>query len=85
MGDNMSTVENKHILDRVELFDVREDYFFGKINIFRLKEPPYEYLFDYRKNYVNEPHRMNKDLELMQRVKKITHPNLAKIYHSELR
>lgn len=84
MGENISTVET-HILDRIDIVQEREDPFFGKIEIFRLKESPYEYLFDYKKNYVNDAARMSRDNDLMQKLKSITHPNLAKIFYSELR
>ena len=45
-------------------------------------DPPYEYLMDYKKNYINDKQRMNKDLALMNQLKNIEHANMAKIYHS---
>lgn len=81
MGDNISTA-NKNIEDKLQLVNNTTHPLFGKIDIYHLTEPPYEYLMDYRKNYINDKQRMNKDLALINQLKNIEHSNMAKIYHS---
>ena len=47
-----------------------------------MTQPPYEYLMDYKKTYVNDKQRLEKDLSLMNQLKNIEHSNLAKIYQN---
>lgn len=82
MGDTTS-IESENIMDKIEFFQHSEDSFFGKIDIYKFKEPPYEYVIDYKKNYVDNKQRISKDEALMNQLKNIEHPNLAKIYYCQ--
>ena len=70
MGDNISTA-NKSMEDKLQLVNNTKHPLFGRIDIYHLLEPPYEYLMDYRKNYINDKQRMNKDLALINQLKNI--------------
>lgn len=66
----MSSV-SANILDKIELFQQLEDPFFGKTDIYRFKEPPYEYLMDHKKNYIDDMSKLNRQLTQINQLKNI--------------
>jgi hypothetical protein len=62
-----------------------EDGHFGPIEIYRLKEPPYEYIMDYKKTFIEGDNRYVKYMASMNELSKTEHKNLAKIHLTELK
>lgn len=62
-----------------------EDEQFGSIEVYRLKEPPYEYIMDYKRTFIEGDVRYVKYMESMRELAKTEHKNLAKIHLTELR
>ena len=57
---------------------------FGPIDIFRTKEPPYEYVMDFKKSFVEDNERMERYLRLANQIRSMEHKNIAKLHHCEL-
>lgn len=52
MGDNVSVEEKKTFEDKLQFVQRTDDPLFGTIDIFRFKEPPYEYIMDFQKTFI---------------------------------
>jgi hypothetical protein len=62
-----------------------EDPLFDTVQVFRLKEPPYEYIMDYKKTFIEGDNRFTKYINYMNELSKAEHKNLAKIHLTELK
>lgn len=52
MGDNVSVEEKNIFEEKLQFVQCIEDHHFGNISIYRFKEPPYEYIMDYQKTFI---------------------------------
>jgi hypothetical protein len=80
----MSVEDNSSYLSTLTFIEASDDKNFGHIDIFRTREPPYEYVMDFKKNFIEDNDRMGKYMRLVQQLKNMEHKNLAKIHHSQL-
>jgi len=65
----------------LQLVQSTQDEHFGPIDIYRTKEAPYEYVMDFKKNFIEDSERPTKYLNLMNQLKHMEHKNIAKIHH----
>lgn len=61
-----------------------EDPNLGPIDIFRCNTTPYDYLLDYKKQFVENDERVKKYLQLTSQIKNMDHKNLVKIHLCQL-
>lgn len=80
MGDTFSSDKDRDFLDKIEFFETAEDRNFDKLDIYRLRDPPYEYILDHKKNYIGDNERTNQYISLMNQLKNLEHKNIAKIH-----
>ena len=71
MGDTTSSTTETPITDRIKKINQLDDPLFGRITIYHFTEPPYEYLMEHKKTYVNDKQRLNNDLSRTTRLKNI--------------
>jgi hypothetical protein len=81
----VGTTTEAGFLERIEFFSLIDDPSFGKTEVYRSKQPPYQYIVDSKRSYVDDRTRMEKHMGLMNRLKNIEHPSLAHICQSEMR
>lgn len=79
MGETQSRKEC-YYTEFLTFIETTEDPNFGPIDIYRTKDAPYEYIMDFKKNFVEENERMNRYLRLMNQLKNMEHKNIAKIH-----
>lgn len=70
MGETTSSVEVP-LTQKIKQVNRLEDPLFGKITIYHFTEPPYEYLMEHKKTYVNDKQRLTADLSRTTRLKNI--------------
>lgn len=81
----MSVEEKKNFEDKLQFVQKSEDPHFGPVEIFRFKEPPYEYIMDYTKTFMEGDYRYSSYVAYLEKLKEKEHKNLAKIHFSEVR
>lgn len=84
MGETISTESQSSYQSSITLIESSEDRNFGHIDIYRTKEAPYEYVMDFKKNFIEDNDRMNRYMRLVNQIKNMDHKNIAKIHHSQL-
>ncbi len=52
MGETQSTEETSTFSNTLTFVDTATDECFGLIDIYKTKEAPYEYLMDFKKNFI---------------------------------
>lgn len=85
MGDNVSVEEKKNFEEKLQFVQKTEDPHFGPVEIFRFKEPPYEYIMDYAKTFMEGDYRYSAYTSYLSKLQEREHKNLAKIHLSEIR
>lgn len=85
MGDNVSVEERKNFEEKLQFVQKAEDQHFGLIDIFRFKQPPYEYIMDYQKTFIEGDARYEVYANFLSELKQKEHKNLAKLHFSEVR
>jgi len=80
MGETVSAVDTNDFASGLSLIERVEDKHFGPIDIYRMKEPHYEYIMDFKKNFIEDNDRMNRYISQMREIKKMEHKNLSKIH-----
>jgi hypothetical protein len=85
MGHSQSSSDDSTFAACLTQVESSNDCNFGPIDIFRTREPPYEYVMDFKKNFIEDNTKMGKYVQLMNQVKTMDHKNLAKIHHCEMR
>lgn len=84
MGESMSRESEGGYSANLTLIDSTEDGNFGQIGIYRTRDPPYEYVMDFKKNFVEENDRMGRYLRMMKQLKNMEHKNLAKMHECQV-
>jgi hypothetical protein len=51
MGKTASR-ESANILEKLELFEEGCEGPLGRVNLFRVKDPPYEYVMEFKRSYI---------------------------------
>lgn len=52
MGETQSVHENNSYSNSLTLVETVDDQHFGAIDIYRTKEAPYDYIMDFKKNFI---------------------------------
>jgi hypothetical protein len=71
MGDNLSVIQdkNQNYVESLHFVQLMEDLYFGSIDVYRLKNPPYEYIMDYKKTFMEgDDVKLNKYISLMAKL-----------------
>lgn len=84
MGETQSVPADSGYANTLTLVETTDDKHFGPIDIYRTKEAPYEYVMDFKKNFIEDNERLSRYLRLISELKNMEHKNIAKIHHCEL-
>jgi hypothetical protein len=79
MGIGTSGESKETLLDRLQFIQTAQDEHFGRVEIFKFKEPPYEYMMKYTKMFREHDDQFTSACELLQGLKLKTHKNLVKM------
>ena len=63
----------------------REDPNFGSVNLYHFPAPPYEYLVELRRNFVEDMAKAQAEKAHMEQLQQLEHANIAKIYGTDLK
>ncbi len=69
MGDNVSVEEKNMFQEKLQFVQNIEDHNFGSISIYRFKQPPYEYIMDNKKTFIEADTRVNSYIQEMKKIK----------------
>jgi hypothetical protein len=58
MGESQSIAADSTFAACLTQVESNNDRNFGPIDIFRTKEPPYEYVMDFKKNFIEDNQKM---------------------------
>lgn len=70
MGETTSR-EKDGVHGKIELFQEGTEGPLGRVNVFRVKEPPYEYVMEFKRSYVESGGRLEREAGLLKRLKNI--------------
>jgi len=65
MGETQSVHQDTSFVSSLTLVESTNDKYFGPVDIYRTKEPPYEYLMDYKKTFIEDKTKMNNYIHYM--------------------
>lgn len=65
MGDAHSVQQKTAFSSTLTLIETTEDRNFGVIDIYRTIEAPYEYVMDFKKNFIEDNERVSRCLRLL--------------------
>lgn len=80
MGGETSVSESQELLEKLQFVQVLDDDHFGTVEVFRSREPPYEYIMNYQKTFLQRDATFTSYLQLMQQLRERPHRNLARLH-----
>ena len=70
MGDNVSVEDQTDFEEKLQFVQNIDDSNFGNVAVFRFKEPPYEYIMDHQKTFIEGDVRMHSYYSEIEKLRK---------------
>lgn len=85
MGLTSSEESQETLLSRLQLVHTLQDEHFGRVDILKFKDPPYEYLMKYTRMFREQDEQFRNELSFLQELRGKSHKNLVKIHQIDSR
>lgn len=81
MGNETSKEGSQDFLSRLTYVQLADDDNFAGFEVFRSKEPPYEYIMNYQKTFLTKDAAFQNYMQMLRQLREKSHKNIARLHH----